>query len=93
MLLKAVLMAGAERETNNSQDSDIQDYGGLPSLNGLDYRYGAGQLNVLNSYQILTGAKQAAGSEINDEGYDFVEDFGLTGQTNIYPFKHKLARR
>ena len=86
VLLKAALMAGAERETNNSQDSDIQDYGAVPSQNGLDYRYGAGQLNVLNSYQILTGANQAAGSEINDQGYDFVEDFGLSGQTNIYPF-------
>ena len=83
-LLKAVLMAGAARETNNSQSGDIQNYGAVPSNNGLDYRYGAGQLNVLNSYRILAAGKQSAGSVVSAHGYDLEENFGAPGQTNAY---------
>ena len=86
VLLKAVLMAGAERATSNSQDDDIQNYGSVPSLNGLDYRYGAGQLNILNSYHILAASEQSPGSAINYEGYDVQDDFGLPGQISVYPF-------
>ena len=85
-LLKAVLMAGAVRVTDNSQNGDIENYGASPTTNGLDYRYGAGQLNVLNSYQILSADAYLAGAPINHHGYHEVEDFGERGEINTYTF-------
>ncbi|MEM7468879.1 MAG: hypothetical protein AAF387_18585, partial [Pseudomonadota bacterium] len=75
-VLKAGLMAGADRQTSNSQNGDLLNYGALPSLNGLDYRYGAGQLNVFNSYNIIAGGEQDSGAVILESGYDIVESYG-----------------
>ena len=51
-------MAGASRLTINSEaDDDIDDYrqdSARQTDNGLDWGYGAGQLNVQHSYQILS---------------------------------------
>ncbi|MGR8948118.1 MAG: hypothetical protein ACU84Q_08740 [Gammaproteobacteria bacterium] len=85
-VFKAILMAGAERETNNSGPGNIDDYGAAPSQNGLDYRYGAGQLNILNSYQILAAGIQRGGAAVSTLGYDFEQSFGAQNQTTSYFF-------
>ncbi len=82
-LLKALLMAGADRNTDNSARGDIVEYRHSAQHvtdNGLDIRYGAGQLNIYNSYKILQGGQQSsieAGSDtITEAGYDVVSAFG-----------------
>jgi len=59
--IKATLMAGADRVTVNSlATANITDYrsAGHQTSNGLDDRFGAGQLNILHSYQILAAGEQ-----------------------------------
>ena len=55
--IKAALMAGASRFTfNTSTTANVEDYrvaAANQTDNGLDWRYGAGQLNINNSYNIL----------------------------------------
>lgn len=88
--LKAILMAGATRATSNSQNGDIENYGEEASTNGLDYRYGAGQLNVFNSHQIVTAGAQASaeagGGDVGVYGYDYVTSFGSLGEVRSYRF-------
>jgi hypothetical protein len=83
--IKAVLMAGADRQTaNTSATADITDYrsAGHETTNGLDSRYGAGQVNVFNSYRILAGGEQRSfqngGSDITSHGFDY----GTIGRVN-----------
>ena len=83
--IKAVLMAGADRETaNTSTTANITDYrsAGYATANGLDSRYGAGQLNVHNSYRILAGGEQRSfqngGPDITPQGFDY----GVIGRVN-----------
>lgn len=90
--VKAALMAGADRETHNtSTTANITDYrgNGFQTANGLDNRYGAGQVNILNSYHIIAAGEQnsiqdEAGSHgaIGSSGFDFDESFGGTGGSN-----------
>jgi hypothetical protein len=75
--VKAALMAGADRQTaNTSTDANITDYrsAGHETANGLDSRYGAGQVNIHNSYRILAGGEQRSfqngGSDISLFGFD-----------------------
>lgn len=84
--VKAVLMAGADRETSNSSTTaDITDYrsAGHETANGLDSRYGAGQVNILNSYHILAGGEQRSqqngGADITAFGFDHGRIGGLNG--------------
>lgn len=81
--IKAALMAGADRETaNTSTAADITDYrsAGHQTANGLDSRYGAGQLNVFNSYRILAGGEQE--HLIGSAGFDYNGAFGgLSGSS------------
>jgi hypothetical protein len=90
--IKAALMAGADRLTGNqSTAANISDYRATPQLrseNGLDTRFGAGQLNILNSYRIVAAGEQdslednpAAGS-IFWQGFDFDESFGGLNDSN-----------
>lgn len=87
--IKAILMAGADRETaNTSTTADIADYrsAGHETANGLDSRYGAGQVNIANSYHILAGGEQNSvqngGSDIASRGFDYAGAFGgLNGST------------
>jgi len=61
-VIRAALMAGADRKFFNSDGVRALDYRGMAanqSPNGLDRRYGAGQLNVRNSYDVLAGKQQA----------------------------------
>lgn len=81
--VKAVLMAGADRETaNTSTSANITDYrsAGHQTNNGLDDRYGAGQVNILNSYHIAAGGEQDSlqqgGSDIGRFGFDYAGAFG-----------------
>ncbi len=81
--IKATLMAGADRDTANRGTTDnITDYhsAGHETANGLDDRYGAGQVNILNSYHILAGGEQPSlqegGSDIDRFGFDYAEAFG-----------------
>lgn len=60
-VMRAVLMAGASRTTRNSSHGDIAGYRDTAEnqmQNGLDRRYGAGQVNVYNSWEILTAGEQ-----------------------------------
>lgn len=93
--IKAVLMAGADRETANSSTSaDITDYrhGGHATANGLDDRYGAGQVNILNSYHILAGGEQPSlqlgGDDIGRFGFDYgaLERSGVNQTSASYFF-------
>lgn len=83
-VIKAVMMAGADRVTNNtSTASQIVDYRAdeHQTVNGLDSRYGAGQLNVYNNYQIMAAGEQHSqqdGGPVNAGlmGYDYDNSFG-----------------
>jgi len=88
-VIKASLMAGASRHTSNTTSSDITDYRGAPDFqsdNGLDTRYGAGQLNIFNSYRILAGGEQNSqqdgGGWINNTGFDYDPFFGGLGENS-----------
>ena len=84
--VKAALMAGADRVTSNtSTTANISDYGtnGHRTINGLDDRFGAGQVNVLHSYQIINGGEQNSledggidNGNISLNGFDFDNAFG-----------------
>ncbi len=91
--IKAALLAGADRFTRNtSTTTNITDYRVDPanqSANGLDARFGAGQVNVYNSYKIIAAGEQdsnedgGAGS-IGIFGFDFDPFFGgLNGSNNV----------
>lgn len=91
-VIKAVLMAGAARVTANTSTSDISDYRVAPvnqAANGLDVRFGAGQLNVLNSYAIIAEGEQnsfedfpAGNGLVAAAGFDYDPAFGGSGATN-----------
>ena len=103
-VIKAVLMAGADRVTNNTTNPDpdtpmdITDYRVDPadqSANGLDVRFGAGQINIYNSFHILTTGEQdseedkgVAGGNIGSYGFDYDPSFGEAGNnvTSTYYF-------
>lgn len=83
--VKAAIMAGADRETRNlNNTAQIDDYrsSGHATDNGLDSRYGAGQVNVSNSHAIIAGGEHEAGSVLCVTsadicaGFDYVENFG-----------------
>lgn len=83
--VKAALMAGADRFTaNTSSTANIADYraAGHQTANGLDDRFGAGQLNILHSYEIIAGGEQNSledgGSPggIRAAGFDYDNAFG-----------------
>jgi hypothetical protein len=63
-VIKAALMAGALRSTSgNVAAPDITDYRatvGNQTSNGLDRRFGAGQLNIANSYHIIAAGEKTA---------------------------------
>ena len=97
-VVKAALMAGADRVTHNTVIVDsgipnIVDYRvnpGHQTANGLDRRYGAGQFNIYNSYYILAGGEQNAkedqavsGGIIGSRGFDYDPSFGGDGGSNV----------
>ena len=56
--------------------------------NGLDRRYGAGQLNIFNSYQMIAAGEQDSdedgigGGQIGAYGFDYDPSFGGLGGSN-----------
>ncbi|MFM8332471.1 MAG: hypothetical protein ACKN9T_12345, partial [Candidatus Methylumidiphilus sp.] len=87
--VKAALLAGADRVTaNTSTTANISGYrsAGHQTANGLDDRYGAGQVDVFNSYHIIAAGEQEAGA-ISDQGFDYNASFGgATSRTANYTF-------
>lgn len=77
--LKALLMAGADRVTRNTATGNLAAPIAL-TANGLDPRYGAGQVNVLNSHRLLAGGEidsvEDGGTQPRDSGYDHDPAFG-----------------
>jgi hypothetical protein len=65
-VVKAVMMAGADKETSNiSNSGQISGYrdSAYRSSNGLDTRFGAGQVNVYNNYHIVAAGEQSSQQE------------------------------
>ncbi len=87
-VIKATLMAGASRSTSNSPGiANITDYrssAGNQTTNGLDTRFGAGQLNIQNSYHILAAGEQNAGI-VQTTGFDYNPVFAANS-TASYSF-------
>lgn len=90
-VVKAIIMAGADRATENtSASTQIIDYRADPSnqmTNGLDKRYGAGQVNVFNNYHIMEGGEQnssedGGGDTVAFMGYDYDGQFGGEDSSN-----------
>ncbi len=91
-VIKAALMAGALRTTANTSAPNIADYRLAPANqapNGLDVRFGAGQLNIFNSYQIIAAGEQnsledlpGGGGAVGAEGWDYDFRFGGAAGTN-----------
>jgi len=93
-VIKAALMAGADRATNNTHPAedpiDIVGYRVDPvdrTDNGLDRRYGAGQLNIYNSYHMIVGGEQDSdeddgGRISSSDGFDYDPSFGGASSSN-----------
>ncbi len=91
-VIKAALMTGADRETSNSTSTDITDYrvaAADQTVNGLDRRFGAGQLNIYNSYHIIAAGEQnsiedygAGAGLIELTGFDYDPKFGGSQSSN-----------
>ncbi len=85
-VVKASLMAGANRVTRNGSFADIVDYRLSPenrSPNGLDRRFGAGQLHLYHTYHITAAGEQnsaedhpTGGGSIGFYGWDLDPAFG-----------------
>ncbi|MEZ5561713.1 MAG: hypothetical protein R3F27_01995 [Gammaproteobacteria bacterium] len=90
-VIKAALMAGADRVTHDSTSINLLNYragSAERTSNGLDRRYGAGQLNVRNSYWILAGGEQGSAedgnnaSHVGSRGFDYDPYFGGAAGSN-----------
>ena len=91
-VIKAALMAGADRLTTNGSSPNITDYRSDTanrSTNGLDMRYGAGQINIYSSYHIIAAGEQnsdeddiAGSGDVGDFGFDFDPAFGGASGSN-----------
>ena len=88
--VKALLMAGADRATvGNTNAVDITDYRvavANQTMNGLDKRFGAGQVNIYNSYHLLAAGEQDSaedgGVSIGNTGFDYDPSFGGLNSSN-----------
>lgn len=91
-VIKAAIMGGADRYTRNTNTGEITDYREAEenrSVNGLDQRYGAGQVNVYNSFAILSGGEQNSAEDepagnglIGPVGFDYDPEFGGADGSN-----------
>lgn len=97
--IKAALMAGADRITDNSSTTaNITDYrsNGHTAANGLDARFGAGQLNILHSYQIIAAGEQNSLEDggsglIGSYGFDYDAAFGGQNSNNLASYSFNAA--
>ena len=86
--IKALLLNGAVKPAGWSQT--FTNVFGATQTGALDPRYGAGVLNVYNSYQQLAAGREAptgtgGGMEKSITGWDF-NKISTAGQTNTYEF-------
>ena len=96
-VVKAALMAGADRTSPNLTNSVTPQGYAVNTANGLNNVYGAGQLNISNSYHIIAAGEQNSredflrgGGEINSVGFDYDPAFGGvngSNKTGSYVFK------
>ena len=101
--IKAILMAGASRIAINQQTDDTYTLATVsattPDPNGLDYRFGAGVLNIYNSYHILASGEVdsdeddggGSGSIDATYGWDYDESFGDLGDNSTGTYRFSLA--
>jgi len=87
-VIKALLMAGAVKSIFPTWTRTTNQ--------PLDAVYGAGQLNIYNSYKILTAGKQPASSTntVGTKGWDFATTAGTSASTNYFfdvPVGHALS--
>ncbi len=82
-VIKAALLAGARRAVANSDGSAISDYRAAPehfTANGLDRRYGAGQVDIETSHALVAAGPQSSledgGHDIGPIGYHYDAQFG-----------------
>jgi len=85
-VIKAALMAGADRNIDNIRGADITDYA-VDTDNGLDSRFGAGQVNIFNSYNIINGGEHDSfedgdATDIGQYGFDYDPAFGGASGSN-----------
>ena len=90
-------MAGASRKSPNLTNSVTPNGYAVNTDNGLNNIYGAGQLNISNSYHIIAAGEQnsredfaSGGGEIKAVGFDYDPQFGgLSGsnRTGSYVFR------
>jgi hypothetical protein len=83
-VIKSALMAGASRTSPNLTQGYV-----VNTANGLNDIYGAGQLNIYNSYHIIAAGEQnsredylAGGGEIEAVGFDYDPAFGGANGSN-----------
>jgi hypothetical protein len=91
-VVKAALMAGASRTATQLATNYT-----VNTANGLNNVYGAGQLNIYNSYHIIAAGEQNSredlsrgGGEINSVGFDYDPAIGgvkRSNKTGTYVFK------
>jgi hypothetical protein len=88
-VVRAALMAGAARRTANDGTADLENYRVDESNrtdNGLDVRYGAGQLDVFTSHRILVAGEQQSledgGASVGPRGFDWDPAFGGANGSN-----------
>jgi hypothetical protein len=96
-VVKAALMAGASRTSPNLTNSVTPNGYTVNTANGLNNVYGAGQLNIYNSYHIIAGGEQNSREDyptglgkISAAGFDYDPYFGgLNGsnRTGSYVFQ------
>jgi hypothetical protein len=96
-VIKAALLAGADRLTTNGSGPDITDYRidtANRSDNGLDIRYGAGQVNIDSSYHIIAAGEQnsdeddgAGPGAIGVYGFDYDPYFGGSGSNSTATYR------
>ena len=88
-VVKAALMAGASRTGPNLANSQTPQGYTVNTANGLNNMYGAGQLNIYNSYHIIAAGEQnsredylSGGGEIRPVGFDYDPAFGGANGSN-----------
>jgi hypothetical protein len=96
-VVKAALMAGASRTSPNLTNTKTPKGYVVNTGNGLNTIYGAGELNISNSYHLIAAGEQnsredfaSGGGQIKALGFDYDPYFGgLNGsnKTGSYVFK------
>lgn len=73
-VVKAALMAGASRTSPNLTNTVTPQGYVVDTNNGLNSSYGAGQLNIYNSYHIIAAGEQ---NSLQDGGAGFIGRYGF----------------